>query len=222
MNIVKRSLVSSASAATGIVVIIDVLRACTTIPIVLFRGAKEIWPIASEAEINRSHPSYLTIGEVEHGASSSLFDFNNPPSEVCLADLAGRTVFLKTNNATEAMLNTSRAKETVLCSLVNIAAIANYILHCNPEEVKLLALGRLNMPGVEDEVCASALEVLLLGSNIDQKAIIQKVLNCDCAVLVQDRLGKPEDVELAVSFNAFPIVPKVYFEHGRPVIRQCS
>lgn len=219
MNIQKLSLIASARRASGLVVLIDVLRACTTIPIVLSRGASEIRPVLAEPELS-SDNGLISIGEGKNGVSTRSYDFNNSPSEVLTGAFSNKTVVLKTNNATEAIFETKATAEVVFCAFVNIEAVAKYIQSQNPETVSLLALGRLGKPGTEDELCSSALVSILQKRQFHPIDIREQVMECDCAILVSETLGKPEDVEIALNFNAYPIVPKLFWEDGQPVIRK--
>jgi|GEM_PF-2321997 len=212
MNIHINPLVTGASDARGIVVIIDVLRACTTISILFDKGVEEIIPVSTpeEADAYRAE-GYILVGEGEHGTVHNIFHYNNSPSEVRDAkDLAGRKVVLRSNNATQAILGAEQADEIILASFLNYKAVVDYIRNKNPEIVTLVPLGRLGEQGLEDDLCAELMKAELEGRSLELQDIRQQVETCECAILVKGKLGKPEDVEMALAFNTSRDVPRLF------------
>lgn len=206
--------------ATGIVVIIDVLRACTTVPILFQQGAKEIIPVKTTQEAsNYEEYGHILIGEGEHGSVHDSFHYNNSPSEICNVDFSGKTLVLRSNNATQAILNAEKADEIVLASFVNMDAVAMYILNHNLKDVTLVPLGRLGEKGLEDELCAEAIKCELEGKAYDFDEMRDQIVDCECAVLVRDTLGRPDDVTIALMRNSYPVVAKVHSENNLKVLR---
>src|SRR6201747_312411 len=85
-------------ASSGIVVIIDVLRATSTIATVLFNGAKNIIPVDSVAECIRLGKQIegITAGERDGHVAEGLVHGNSPfeyPKEF----IGGKTLVLTTN-----------------------------------------------------------------------------------------------------------------------------
>jgi len=124
MDIKIKSLQDGARSAHGTAVIIDVFRACTTIPILLYNGAEEIIPVSTveEAETYKSH-GYILIGEVEHGHEHDIFDYNNSPSQVYKTDFTGKKIVFRSNNAAQAILNAKKADDIILASFVNLGSL---------------------------------------------------------------------------------------------------
>ncbi|MFH1127651.1 MAG: 2-phosphosulfolactate phosphatase [archaeon] len=220
MPIKIQSLVEGSKSATGIVVIIDVLRACTTIPILLKNGAQEIIPVSTleEAEEYESE-GYILIGEGEHGHIHDTYHHNNSPSEIYAIDFTGKKVVLRTNNATQAILNAGKASDIILASFVNLTACAGYIKTHHIKDITLVPLGRLGKKGLEDELCAQAIKSVLEGKPFDFREMKEQISNCETAILVKETLKRPKDVELSLDMDSYPIVPIVCLENSKRIIR---
>ncbi len=211
MLIKIQSLIEGSKNATGIVVIIDVLRACTTIPILLKNNADHIIPVTTPKDAKQYESrGYVLIGEGEHGHVHDSFHYNNSPGEVYDKDFTGKKIVIRTNNATRAILNANEASDIILASFVNLDACKEYIKNHHIDHVTLVPLGRLGKKGLEDELCAIALKSALESKTYDFPGMKKKIYNCECAVLVRNTLKKPEDVELSLKLNSYPVVPKVY------------
>ena len=196
------------------------LRACTTVPVLFSQGASEIIPVITpEDAAEYERHGHILVGEGEDGSVHDSFHYNNSPSEIYDVDFTDKTIVLRSNNATRAILNAKKASEIVLASFVNLDAVVNYIRNHHIEDVTLVPLGRLGGKGLEDELCAEAIKKKLEGLAYDFEVYRKRVYDCDCAVLVRDILKKPEDVEFALKLNSYPIVPKVYSLENHKVIR---
>lgn len=100
---------------------------------------------------------YVLVGEGEHGNKHDAFHHINSPSEVYIEDFSGKQIVIRSNNATQAILNADKADDILLASFVNLEAIAGYIKKQNASRVSLIALGRLGERGLEDDLCAEAI-----------------------------------------------------------------
>lgn len=220
MDIKILSLVNSSKSAKGLVVIIDVLRACTTIPILLKQGAKEIIPVSSiEEAAAYKQKGYVLIGEGEHGHSHEVFDYNNSPSEILGKDFKDKKVVLRSNNATQAILSIKEADDIVLASFVNIKAIVNYIKNHHLNTITLLTLGRLGQKSIEDDLCAEVIKNELEGKSYNFDEIREKIYHSPTAILVRETLHRPKDVDTALMLNAFSVLPRVFTEDDHKVIK---
>ncbi len=220
MNIQIHSSVDGATNATGIVVIIDVLRACTTIPILLKQGVNEIIPVKTPEEAAKfKKDGYILIGEGQHGHVHNVFEFNNSPSEIINKPFEGRKVVLRSNNATQAIHHAKQASEIVLASFVNVNAIAKFIFNHRLSDVTLVALGRLGKKSIEDELCAEVIKKELEGTKYHFEEIKKNLYNCETALLVRETLKRPQDVDLALMLNSYEVVPKVDINSNKKTIK---
>src|SRR6185436_13893457 len=84
--------------ATGVVVVIDVIRAFTNAAVAFSRGAKEIYPVSAVDEalkLKVQIPNSLVCGEVG-GLPPEGFDFGNSPTQTDTLDLNGRIIVQRT------------------------------------------------------------------------------------------------------------------------------
>ena len=91
------------ATAGGIAVVIDVLRASTTMITAVANGAARVIPVADVAEARRiaaeAGPTALLGGE-RGGVRIAGFDLGNSPLEYRRAGVAGRTLVITTTNGT--------------------------------------------------------------------------------------------------------------------------
>ena len=97
-------LVDPAELAGSVCVVIDVLRATTTMTHALAAGAREIAPCLEVADAERlaasmNRAEYVLGGERD-GIKIAGFDFGNSPSEYSPAAIGGKTVIFTTTNGT--------------------------------------------------------------------------------------------------------------------------
>ena len=108
-------------------IVVDVLRASSTIVTMLERGAQEVLlaPTIEEARsLHRELPGYLLCGE-EGGLPPPGFDYGNSPSEFSALDLKGQRAILCTSNGTRAILAAAGAPLVLVGCLLNATAVAS-------------------------------------------------------------------------------------------------
>lgn len=108
-------------------VVVDVLRATTTIATLFARGLRDLVAVDSlpAALARGSAEGRLTFGEVD-GLRPAGFDYGNSPAEASTLDLQGRRAVLFTTNGTRALCGLPRSAERVTGALANAAAVATY------------------------------------------------------------------------------------------------
>ncbi len=92
--------------ATGVVVVIDVLRAFSNAAFAFSRGAKEIYPVGTVEEalqFKAKTPNSLVCGEVG-GLPPEGFDFGNSPTQTRELDLNGKVIVQRTGAGTQGIV----------------------------------------------------------------------------------------------------------------------
>jgi 2-phosphosulfolactate phosphatase len=117
------------AVAGGIVVVIDVLRASTTIISALAHGAAGVRPVltveAARALAASGGPdSTMLLGGERGGLRIDGFDLGNSPLEYVPARVAGRHIVITTTNGTAALDACGRAAEVLIGGIVNRTAVA--------------------------------------------------------------------------------------------------
>ena len=107
-------------------VVVDVLRASSTIVTMLEQGVEEVLlatTISEARRLARELPGYLLCGE-EGGLPPAGFDYGNSPREFSTLDLKSRRAILCTSNGTRALLAAAAAPLVLVGCLLNAAAVA--------------------------------------------------------------------------------------------------
>jgi 2-phosphosulfolactate phosphatase len=125
-------LVEPAELAGAAAVVIDVLRASTTILYALDAGATTVVPCLEIADARALAKQYPTgdvrLGGERHGVAIEGFDLGNSPEEYTAERVGGRTVVLTTTNGTRAMIHAREAKDVLIGAFVNASAIVTRLL----------------------------------------------------------------------------------------------
>jgi 2-phosphosulfolactate phosphatase len=206
-----------ARAATGHVVIIDVIRAFTTAAYAFAAGIEEIELVATVEEA-LSRPGFR-MGEVG-GRLIPGFDHNNSPSQMMGRQLSGRAV-QRTGSGTQGVVLATQAQSLWLGSLVVASATARAL--GDKEEVTLVAMTAPPQEwSGEDLAAALYLEALLRGETPPTERAVGMVLGSDSAGLFTP--GDPdrpiEDLDCATAIDAFDFAMKVDRQDGHLIARR--
>ena len=114
-------------AAHNVCVVVDVLRASSSIVTLLERGCPSVVAaptIDSARHLKTDLPDHLLCGE-ERGLPPHGFDYGNSPSEFSRLDLGGRSAILATSNGTRVLAAIAADSPAVLVgALLNRTAVA--------------------------------------------------------------------------------------------------
>lgn len=231
MKVRRGSLLADAEQVEGLPIIIDVLRAFTTSPVLFSLGIKSLILVSSaeEAFALREKHGYLLAGE-NNGIKIDGFDFGNSPTELLrlpAGELNGKTVVLRTSAGTQGVVAAmKRSKQVILGSFVMAKAIATYVRQQNPDTVSMVAMGqRLLEKAPEDEACAAYFEHLLAGKPYDHFAAVWACIN---APLINGWLHggaehiPPEDIFLCLQRDLFDFVLVAEMVDGVIRVRKIS
>ncbi len=211
--------------ATGVVVVVDVIRAFTNAAFAFSRGALDIYPVSTVEEalqFKSKTPNSLACGEVG-GLPPDGFDFGNSPTQTNLLDLNGKIIVQRTGAGTQGIVRSVNATTMLAASFVVANATVKYIQKLEPEAVTFINTGKTeNGRGDEDLACAEYFEALLKGQEPDSSPYIERVLNSRDALMHLDP-NLPEfplsDLDLCTQIDAFDFVMLVTKENGRHVMR---
>ncbi len=166
MEIRILELLQGAEKAEGIAVIIDVFRAFTLEPFVLFNHADTLWAVEhtdTAYRMREEHPEMILIGE-RHGRKLDGFDYGNSPASVCGIDFSGRCVVHTTSAGTKGLSAADGADMIYAASLVTAGATADCIRRRDPDIVSLVCMGWEGRRNTEEDLlCAEYIKSLLEG-----------------------------------------------------------
>jgi 2-phosphosulfolactate phosphatase len=139
-----------------IVVVIDILRATSSIVYGIDNGATAIIPVANVDDcLNYADKGYLLAAE-RNGSVVEGYDFGNSPFSYTKERVGGKTVVLTTTNGTKALhMAQATAKQVVIGSFLNLQALCDY-LKSRTEDVLLLCAGWKDQFNLEDTLFAGA------------------------------------------------------------------
>jgi 2-phosphosulfolactate phosphatase len=160
-----------------VVVLVDELRASSTIVRLLERGASAVIPAASLAEARRlaRAEGALLAGE-HHVVRAPGFDLGNSPAEVAAVDgIAGRPVVLATRNGTAVLRGLPAAAQVLVGCLLNATAVAGMALATARQvgaDVGIVCAGRRGAFAIDDAIAAGCiLERLLAAAGVADHAV---------------------------------------------------
>jgi 2-phosphosulfolactate phosphatase len=145
--------------AGSCVVVIDLLRATSTICQALAAGAREVVPFLEVDDAlnaaNKTDRSDIVLGGERRGGKIPGFDVGNSPSEYTRDVVGGKRVFITTTNGTRAMHHARLAKRIVLSSFLNLTAVVASIK--DEPRIDILCAGTDGGETGEDILAAGAI-----------------------------------------------------------------
>lgn len=142
------------------VVVIDILRASSSIVQALSAGARSIYPVESIEEALRLANTFgrddvLLCGE-RKCVPIEGFDLGNSPSEFTEERVAGKILVMTTTNGTYVMSQTGGASRVTIGSLLNLQAVVDDLVRSGGEPV-IVCSGREKHFALEDVVAAGVI-----------------------------------------------------------------
>jgi 2-phosphosulfolactate phosphatase len=180
--------IEAAKLAGRTIVVIDVLRATSTIIEALSNGARAVIPVdtveravRTAAEIGRDE--VLLCGE--RGAKPIAgFQLGNSPLEFTAERVAGKTLVMTTTNGTQAMLAAGAARRCMIGAFLNADAVTAAL--AGDDDVVLLCAGREGRFALDDAVCAG-----WIARRLAQRGSVRRTDGTRAAIRLASHLGKP-------------------------------
>ncbi len=207
-------------------VIIDVLRATTTITTALHNGAAGLIPVADMDEVNKiaqnlDSSQYLLCGE-KNGVKIEGYHLGNSPLEYTPDAIEGKTLIFKTSNGTQAIARAGKAKEILIGSFLNINAVVE-ALREKERDIVLICAGWRGRLAIEDMLCAGQIVHRLYDGQLPERTLdgakvafslyekyadrIESVISAsNHAVRLQEKVNG-DDVSYSCQLNSINILP---------------
>lgn len=138
-----------------VVVVIDILRATTTMCYAFMNGAERIIPIESVDEAKKHLGGNYVVAAERDGVVAEGFTLGNSPESFTPEIVSGKTVVLTTTNGTYTLHQCLAADKIVTGAFSNISALCNWLIGWN-QPVILACAGWKNKFNLEDTVFAGA------------------------------------------------------------------
>lgn len=198
-RIVSPADVPGCLSGTDAVVVIDTLRAATTILAALHGGVAEVLPVLDDARAAGERGEGVILAGERNGQRLPGYDFNNSPADIAAylqRQRAGRLV-LKTSNLIPLLLQVPAAW---ICAGVNIAATARCL---RGRDVCIVPAG--GSWGIsEDAAVAFGLSARIAGHSFPSDLIAAITRESGAAQHLRD-IGCGSDVEFAARVDLYEI-----------------
>ena len=221
------AVVDEASVEGRTAVVIDVIRATSTLVEALANGARAIFPTVSTEEavklaLSLGREDTLLCGE-RKGLKVEGFDLGNSPSEFTPEVVEGKQLVMTTTNGTRAFVAAEGADRVIAASFVNLSAVAEAL--SGADSLVIVCSGRENRFSLDDALCAG-----VLVGRLDESEEGELELN-DAARVVRDLalkysvdaeflrstaagkaligVGLEGDLELCASLDRHSLVPEM-------------
>ncbi len=198
-----------------VAVVVDVLRATSTIAQALASGYERILCCAEidQARALREQLPDALVGGERNAARIDGFDVGASPRE--FLDARAATLILSTTNGTRAILAAaSRSEEVLLASLLNLGAAADAV-RARGEDVAIICAGFKSAFALDDAYCAGRLVQMLEAERGDAAIAAELVARAfpDAAAGLNARTygppGLEEDIVFCARENVLDVVPRL-------------
>ena len=218
----------------AVAVVIDVLRATTTIASLLAAGAVRIWPVGAvdearslartlseEAQKTGAQRKVLLAGE-RKGLPPEGFDLGNSPLSFDRDMVKGSDVVLTTTNGTQAIERCRFADRLVTASFVNMGAVLQWLACEKPSSIYVACAGTEGRFSLDDALAAGCLIARYsaqVDSMLSDGALAAKALYERYAREIEEGLGQAahaktlralgfgEDVRFACQVDVLDVIP---------------
>ena len=216
------------SAVEGrVAVVIDVIRATTTMVEALANGARAIIPTASTEEAVKLSSSLgrkdtLLCGE-RKGLKVQGFDLGNSPAEFTATVVAGKQLVMSTTNGTRAFLAVEDSSRVLAASFLNLSAVVEAV--GNEDGLLIACAGKEDRFSLDDALCAGHLirrlvdlesADFMLNDAARMAADLASLHEVDADFLASTAAGKAlsevglgRDLQVCASLDRYRLVPEM-------------
>ena len=209
------------------VVVIDVLRASTTIAAALKNGAKEVIPVTSvERAVKISGHLFgdvILLGGERNGKMIQGFNLGNSPAEYSEEKVKGKSIIFSSTNGSQAIERARYAQVLLVCSFVNISAVADALRNLG-NDFLILCSGSDGKFSIEDSVCAGMLlhkvteahgveltlsdasQAVVLLYRAHSKNVLKMIKGSEHGKYLAE-IGFADDLKLCADVDSIPILP---------------
>jgi 2-phosphosulfolactate phosphatase len=220
-------LAAPGSMVGGVAVVIDVLRAATTMVHALAAGCVCIRPCAevdeARALAGQGRAGKVLLAGERGGQPIAGFDLGNSPRDFTAKKCKGATLVFTTTNGTRALIRSAEAERVFVAGFVNFSAVCEQLQH-DARPVHIVCAGTEGSVALEDTLLAGALvdalcdqeEVRLNDSARlawdcfeNHGRVLAGALEISRGGAILRGLGYDDDIAAAAQIDAFALVPQL-------------
>jgi 2-phosphosulfolactate phosphatase len=200
------AIVSTESSPNDIYIVIDVIRATTSMAVMFDQGAARVFvagTIEEAREAAQKIPGVLLCGE-RNVQPVPGFDYGNSPVQFSQVDLTGRELIMTTTNGTRAFYACPLDSTRLAGSFYNAEAVALKALTMAKDQggnISLVCSGELDYFALDDAVCAGylALELQRLQGQVIPLELDESAL---AAIALYEAFEPPKVIDYCNSAQA--------------------
>ena len=211
------------NGATAIVV--DVLRASTTIVHALAAGARAVVPCETveqaRTEAANRCGERIVLGGERSGELIDGFDLDNSPESYTRDAVENHVVVFTTTNGTSALIGCRPAEPVLIAAFVNLTAIVDSVQH-DRRPLVIVCAGTDGTISAEDVLLAGAIVARLgecrlndqariamdfFAANSENHAVLLRAMRASVGGMNLGGLGFDRDIQRAAEIDLFKIVP---------------
>lgn len=196
------SIVAPEELRGGTAVVIDVLRAATTIVYALEAGAKEVVPCMEVEQARQMAAQFdadqVVLGGERDGIRIDGFHLGNSPTDYTPDSVGGRTLVYTTTNGTRALDVCRQADRVLVASFLNASAVCRRL--ADQEHIHLICAGTRGQYSRDDVLLAG-----LLVERLDRQSGSRYRLN---AQALTARENWTSSFALPYTLGAEPLAPE--------------
>lgn len=215
----KVSLSLDRSISEDVAIMVDVLRASTTITVAM-DNFKKIIPVKTIEEAEKLAMKYDAVlaGE-RRGAAIEGFDTGNSPLDI--SKLNGEVLVITTSNGTRILEGMNG--DVLIGSFVNAEAVAKKALDLADNHIEIVMAGVEGVFAIEDFLGAGEIISNLIHQKLDEKALAAHMASRDQTSVIKaiknsrsatrlGEIGLSRDVDFCLKRNIYETVPQ--YEKG--------
>ena len=224
--------IKNTELAGKLVVIIDVLRASSTIVTALANGCSGFIPIFSPDQARKKAQQFergkLLLGGERKGIKIEGFDLGNSPREYQREAVKDKTIIFSTTNGVKTLEMVKSAHRIIVGSFLNLQAVCDYCSNYKGD-ILLICAGKEGKFSLEDAACAGMLVNSLKNAlsdtcqesdaNLTAQLLYKKFGNNIMEMLRKSQhgrylesIGLGEDLKFCAQLDFFNIIP--IFRYG--------
>ena len=208
-----------------IVVVIDILRATTSICVAFETGVHKIIPVSTPEECFKFKEQNFLCAAERNAIKVDGFDMGNSPFEFLNPDIKNRTISFTTTNGTKAIKLSQQAgaAQIVIGSFLNLKFLSDWLIR-QEKDIVLLCAGWKDKVNIEDTLFAGAViknikqyfemdcdsglmaEAQFIFSESNLENIVRQSSH---AKRFQKLHSKTDDVKYCLQMNTINLVPKM-------------
>tara|TARA_Y100001968_G_scaffold5310_1_gene4704 strand:- start:973 stop:1704 length:732 start_codon:yes stop_codon:yes gene_type:complete len=174
------------ACSPDVALVIDVLRATTTIAWALHNGADSVQTFTDLTSLKKEAFAWpdnkrILLGE-RGGKTIEGFDLGNSPLGVTSEIVRGKRLFMSTTNGTRALNRLRNVENLYTLSFPNRSAVGERLLNDESKNVCILGSGWEGSYSLEDSLAAGALASFLVENQSDSVEVINDELNAAIAL----------------------------------------